>query len=54
MDGVTEAYIYDMSAVDPLAYDDITLELTDGILTRRGVARDSACLPSRYHPVDHA
>jgi RHS repeat-associated protein len=35
VDGVMTSYIYDMSAMDPLAYDDITLEFTDGILTRR-------------------
>ena len=37
VDGVETAYVYDMSASDALAHDDITLEFTDTILTRRWV-----------------
>jgi len=35
VDGVETAYVYDMSATDRLAHDDITLEFTDTTLTRR-------------------
>ncbi len=35
VDGVTTAYVHDMSTDDPLAHDDIVLEYTDTLLTRR-------------------
>ncbi|MEP4627159.1 MAG: collagen-binding domain-containing protein [Tateyamaria sp.] len=35
VNGVVSAYVYDFFPADPLAHDDITLEFSDGVLTRR-------------------
>ncbi len=45
VDGVVTAYVYDMSPYEPLAYDDITLEFTDGILARRWAHSDAVDEP---------
>ncbi|WP_432759529.1 RHS repeat-associated core domain-containing protein [Defluviimonas salinarum] len=45
VDGAETAYVYDISPEDPLANDDIVMEYSDGILTRRWMHSDAVDEP---------
>ena len=45
VDGAETAYVYDLSAEDPLAHDDIVMEYEGGILTRRWMHSDTVDEP---------
>ncbi len=45
VDGVATAYVHDKSADDPLAHDDIVLEYSDSLLTRRWLHSNSVDEP---------